>query len=146
MRLFLKYWLPVILWMLIIFSFSSDTISSQRSSRIIGPIVHWLFPNKPPKDVEGIVFLVETFSGKRNYYACVADTSSLEGRIEPLRASYPQHTISVAAHEGKAWKFYNGYRQDFPWKLKPVRRQHGQPLLPATRAPKTNRRFAPVRH
>jgi VanZ family protein len=44
--------------MLIIFSLSSDTISSQHSSRLIGPIVHWLFPNMPPKNVEGIVFLV----------------------------------------------------------------------------------------
>jgi VanZ family protein len=43
--------------MSIIFSFSSDKLSSQRSSRIIGPIVHWLFPNLPPKDVERIVFL-----------------------------------------------------------------------------------------
>ena len=57
-RSFLKYWLPVILWMLIIFSFSSDTISSRRSSRIIGPIVHWLFPDMSPEAVEDIVFVV----------------------------------------------------------------------------------------
>jgi len=44
--------------MLIIFSFSSDKISSQRSSRIIGPIVHWLFPNLSPKAVDNIVFAV----------------------------------------------------------------------------------------
>jgi hypothetical protein len=64
---------------------------------------------------EYIVFLMETFSGNRNYYACVADTSSLQDRIEPIRASYPQHTITVTAIEDKAWKFYNSYRQDFPW-------------------------------
>jgi VanZ family protein len=43
---------------LIIFSFSSDKISSQRSSRIIGPIVLWLFPNLPKKTVDKIVFEV----------------------------------------------------------------------------------------
>ncbi len=64
---------------------------------------------------EAIVFLVETFSGERIYYACVADMSSLQERIEPLRASYPQHTITVAVREYHAWKFYNGYRQQFPW-------------------------------
>lgn len=58
MRSFLKYWLPVVLWMLIIFSFSSDNLSNQRSSRIIGPIVHWLFPKMPPKAVEEVVFAV----------------------------------------------------------------------------------------
>jgi VanZ family protein len=44
--------------MLLIFSFSSDKISSQRSSRIIGPIVHWLFPNMSPQRVGDIVFAV----------------------------------------------------------------------------------------
>ena len=60
-------------------------------------------------------FLVETFSGKRNYYACVADTSSFQDRIRPIRTSYPQHSITVAAREDRAWKLYDGYRQDFPW-------------------------------
>ena len=35
--------------------------------------------------------------------------------MAPIRVSYPHHSITVAAHEGKAWTFYNGYRQDFPW-------------------------------
>ena len=42
---FLKYWLPAIIWMVVIFSASGDKKSFQHSSRIIGPILHWLFPN-----------------------------------------------------------------------------------------------------
>ena len=53
--------------MLIIFSFSSDTISSQRSSRIIGPIVHWLFPNLPPKELEELVFLARKWAHGTEY-------------------------------------------------------------------------------
>lgn len=55
---FARYWLPVLLWMLLIFGASSDTASAHRSSRIIGPIVHWLFPQMPEPEVERIIFHV----------------------------------------------------------------------------------------
>jgi VanZ family protein len=42
---FLKYWMPAIIWMVVIFSASGDKKSFQHSSLIIGPILHWLFPN-----------------------------------------------------------------------------------------------------
>lgn len=44
-RVFIKYWLPVLLWMGLIFSGSGDTHSFNRSSRIIAPLVRWLFPH-----------------------------------------------------------------------------------------------------
>jgi len=57
-RSFIKYWLPVLVWMVFIFGFSSDTMSFQHSSRIIGPLVHWLFPNVSSEAVNSIVFAV----------------------------------------------------------------------------------------
>jgi VanZ family protein len=57
-RTFLKYWLPVVLWMALIFTGSSDIASSQRSSRIIGPILHWLFPTMSKETVDIIVLCV----------------------------------------------------------------------------------------
>ena len=42
---FFKYWLPVLLWMGLIFAGSTDVFSSQRTSRIIGPLLRWLNPN-----------------------------------------------------------------------------------------------------
>jgi VanZ family protein len=57
-RNFAKYWLPTLLWMLLIFSASSDTSSAVRSSRIIGPILHWLCPSLPQEKVERIVLAV----------------------------------------------------------------------------------------
>lgn len=44
--------------MLLIFGASSDTLSAQRSSRIIAPIVRWLWPHMPATQVEQIVFAV----------------------------------------------------------------------------------------
>ena len=45
LRVFLKYWLPILLWFALIFVASGDTKSAQRSSRIIGPLMRWLFPD-----------------------------------------------------------------------------------------------------
>jgi VanZ family protein len=52
---FSKYWLPVLLWMLIIFSASADTESGQHSSRIIAPLLRWLFPHISSQAVEEVV-------------------------------------------------------------------------------------------
>ena len=56
-RPFLKYWLPVLLWIGLIFSASSDSNSFARSSRILAPLLHWLFPHLPEDTVNLIVLL-----------------------------------------------------------------------------------------
>ena len=57
LKSFAKYWLPVILWAAVIFSASSDSRSVQRSSRIIEPLVRWLFPNASDETVHTAVFV-----------------------------------------------------------------------------------------
>jgi VanZ family protein len=52
-----RYWLPVVLWMTLIFGFSSDSHSFQRSSRILEPLLRWLFPGMGPDARDEIVFL-----------------------------------------------------------------------------------------
>jgi VanZ family protein len=52
----LRYWLPVLIWMALIFCASSDRSSWQHSSRIIAPLVRWLFPQLSERTVDDIVF------------------------------------------------------------------------------------------
>jgi len=40
----LKFWLPPLVWMVVIFSASSDSASIAHSSRFFEPLMHWLFP------------------------------------------------------------------------------------------------------
>jgi VanZ family protein len=54
---FLRYWLPVLIWMALIFSASADSQSSQRSSRFIGPLVRWFIPNISEARLYQIVFI-----------------------------------------------------------------------------------------
>ena len=58
LRSLVKYWLPVVLWMSLIFAVSGDKKSSLHSSRIIGPIMHWLFPKMTPATVAEVVLYV----------------------------------------------------------------------------------------
>jgi VanZ family protein len=58
LRDFCKYWLPVLIWMALIFSASSDTRSFARSSRILAPLLHWLFPQMPEDTVFFIVLII----------------------------------------------------------------------------------------
>src|SRR5438067_9008096 len=57
-RSFVIYWLPVLVWMVVIFSASSDTQSFQHSSRIVAPVLHWLFPHLSDQAVDAVVYIV----------------------------------------------------------------------------------------
>jgi len=46
------------LWMAVIFSASSDSSSFQRSSRIIAPLLRWLFPHLSEATINVIVTIV----------------------------------------------------------------------------------------
>ena len=64
---------------------------------------------------EGIVFLIETIAGSRNYYGCIADPVEVQSRVNRIRTSYPNHVLNVSVGPDKAWEFYNEYRTQFPW-------------------------------
>ena len=56
--LFFKYWLPVVLWMGLIFCGSTDALSSKRTSRILGPLLHWLIPNISEEAIDAVKTVV----------------------------------------------------------------------------------------
>jgi VanZ family protein len=71
LRVFLKYWLPVLLWMTLIFSASSDTNSYAHSSRLIGPLLRWLFPQMP-EDTVNLMILIARKSAHLTEFAVLA--------------------------------------------------------------------------
>ena len=56
-RSLLWYWVPVLIWMTLIFSVSGDAQSMQHSSRIIAPILRALFPGISEHTVSLIVLI-----------------------------------------------------------------------------------------
>ena len=45
MRLFLKYWLPVFIWLGVIFAGSTAIFSTEQTSRYLVPFLRWLDPD-----------------------------------------------------------------------------------------------------
>ena len=68
-RNFLKYWLPVLVWMYLIFTASGDTHTVQHSSLLIEPVIRWLFPRLADETVHLIVFLVRKCAHVTEYAA-----------------------------------------------------------------------------
>jgi len=66
-----KYWLPVALWMGIIFTMSSDFGSAAHTSRIIEPLVLWIKPNATGEEFE-LVHLLVRKCGHLSEYAILA--------------------------------------------------------------------------
>lgn len=54
----LKYWLPVLLWMIFIFIGSTDLMSAEQTSRFIGPFLRWFAPDITDATVTSIQLLV----------------------------------------------------------------------------------------
>ena len=53
-----KYWLPLILWMAIIFSASTRLGAPENTSYFFRPLMHWLFPHISEEKFEQIHFIV----------------------------------------------------------------------------------------
>lgn len=56
--MFLRYWLPVVLWLGLITLGSTDLLSTQRTSRIIGPLLRWLIPGIQDSTVQFVQMVV----------------------------------------------------------------------------------------
>jgi VanZ family protein len=58
MRPFLNYWLPLLLWLGVIFVGSTDLMSAEHTSRFIIPFLQWLKPDISPATLASIHFVV----------------------------------------------------------------------------------------
>ena len=54
---FLSRYLPLVAWLVFISYASSDEFSAENTSRIIGPLILWLFPNTSPETLAVIHFI-----------------------------------------------------------------------------------------
>jgi len=68
---FLRYWLPAIIWMIIIFSGSTDVLSAHRTSRFIGPFLRWFKPDISDQTIARVQLVVRK-TGHLSEYAVLA--------------------------------------------------------------------------
>ena len=57
-RPFIKYWVPVLLWMVFIFIGSTDLMSAEHTSRFIGPVLRWFAPDITDATIASVQLVV----------------------------------------------------------------------------------------
>jgi VanZ family protein len=90
-RLFLRYWLPAIVWMAVIFIGSTDLMSAEQTARIIAPLLRWLKPNISAGAIAQIQLIVRKGAHVSEY----AILTVLLWRA--LRITVPQTNMSILA-------------------------------------------------
>ncbi|HJT81798.1 MAG TPA: VanZ family protein, partial [Chthoniobacterales bacterium] len=70
-RTFVTRWMPVILWMLLIFAGSSDMLSATQTSRFLIPFLLWLDPSMSGQTL-AVIHLVFRKLGHITEYAILA--------------------------------------------------------------------------
>ena len=58
MTSFLRYWLPLLIWMAVIFSASADTQSTERTSRFLEPFLRWIWPEISPEKIDQVRWVI----------------------------------------------------------------------------------------
>lgn len=58
MSKFIRYWLPVICWLALIFVASTDLMSAQHTSRFIGHFLRWINPDVSLETVRTVQFAI----------------------------------------------------------------------------------------
>ena len=51
-RLVIEYWTPLVLWLVLIFLFSTDTFAASETSGIIIPVLKFCFPSLSVQDLD----------------------------------------------------------------------------------------------
>lgn len=82
---FLSRYLPLAAWLVFISFASSDSFNAGNTSRIIGPLVLWLFPNTTPETL-AVVHLITRKAAHFTEYAILAFLAARAFRTSPRPA------------------------------------------------------------
>jgi VanZ family protein len=94
MGLFLKYWLPLLIWLGVIFLGSTELMSAEYTSRFITPFLLWLKPGMSPQTIWRILVVVRKCAHVTEYAILALLLWRALRRIPTLRAKM---SISFAA-------------------------------------------------
>jgi VanZ family protein len=83
--LVVEYWSPLLLWLLAIFYFSTDTFSSGQTSRFIVPLLTFLLPGLAPHQIEVCHAVIRKFGHITEYFILAAFAyRSLKNYVDTL--------------------------------------------------------------
>jgi VanZ family protein len=108
---FLSRYLPLAAWLVFISYASSDSFNAGNTSRIIGPLVLWLFPNTTPETLT-VIHLITRKIAHFTEYAILAYLAARAFRTSPRPALANRWFIAALALI-VAYALLDEYHQSF---------------------------------
>jgi VanZ family protein len=109
-----RLWGPVVIWMSIIFSASSDAGSFERTSFILVPLVKWLFPTLSEPGVHTMVFAIRKCAHVSEYALLAALCwRSLRGLRGPENTGWSWKHAGLALSLAAAYAATDEFHQTF---------------------------------
>jgi VanZ family protein len=108
---FVSHYLPLIAWLAFISFASSDNFNAANTSRIIGPLILWLFPNTSPETLAVIHFITRKIAHFTEY-AILGFLAARAFRTSP-RPSIKQRWFLICAALVVAYALLDEYHQSF---------------------------------
>ena len=114
-----KYWLPVVAWACLISSLSTDIFSSEHTSRIFLPILHWLFPHAGAETLELIHAVIRKSAHLTEYFILgILLYRALRGDDRGWNLKWALWAIAIAATYASLDEFHQSFvpsRTASPW-------------------------------
>ena len=111
MARFLSRYLPLIAWLAFISYASSDSFSAGNTSRIIGPLILWLFPNTSPETLMMVHFVTRKIAHFTEY-AILGFLAARAFRTS-LRPAIRDHWFLISAVLIVVFALIDEYHQSF---------------------------------
>ena len=111
MARFLSRYLPLVAWLVFISYASSDNFNAGNTSRIIGPLVLWLFPNTTSETL-ALIHIITRKAAHFTEYAILAFLAARAFRTSPRPALANRWFIAALALV-VAYALLDEYHQSF---------------------------------
>jgi len=108
---FVSYYLPLLAWLAFISFASSDNFNAGNTSRIIGPLILWLFPNTKPETLAVIHFITRKIAHFTEY-AILGFLAARAFRTSP-RPAISQRWFLICATLVVVYALIDEYHQSF---------------------------------
>jgi VanZ family protein len=108
---FLSRYVPLIIWLAFISFASSDSFSAGNTSRIIGPLILWLFPNTTPETLAVVHFITRKLAHFTEY-AILGFLAARALRKSP-RPAISGHWLLICAILIVVYALIDEYHQSF---------------------------------
>ena len=108
---FLSHYLPLLAWLAFISYASTDSFSASNTSRIIGPLILWLFPHTTPETLATIQFFTRKIA-HFSEYAILGFLAARAFRTSP-RPAVRERWFLICATLVVVYALMDEYHQSF---------------------------------